>query len=437
MLIEFGVENYRSLRDRNTLSMLASPLTARDKRVDTQNSFVVDSDLRLLKIAAIYGPNASGKSNVISALNFMRGFVLESSKDSQAGEAIDVEGFRLNPSSAERSSSFEAVFQVESTIYRYGFEVNRERVTAEWLFAAPKGREARLFTRDEAGINVNRRSFREGAALNERTRPNALFLSVVAQFNGRIASSILEWFANLLIISGLTDTAHRAYTITGCENEKNRASVLKLIHTLDLGIEDIRVERQPVLASLPRGLPSTWRDLIQKELSGHEQRTLRTLHRVFDDEGQQVGSEYFDLDRHESEGTKKLVSLSGPILDTLANGPGRVVVIDELDARLHPKLTRALLRLFRNRQTNSQNAQLVFTTHDVGLLRPSVLRRDQVWFTDKNRVGATMLRSLAEFKGVRNDLSYRKAYMQGRFGAVPVVRGLDTVAHAPVLTADE
>ncbi len=424
MLIAFSIANYRSFRDEVTLSMVAGSLKAKYAELDAKNVFAAPGGINLLTSAAIYGANASGKSNLIAAINFMRYFVINSSERTERTGGIDVEPFRLRTQTVDQPSSFEIVFIVEERRYRYGFEVTAERVEAEWLYVAPKVRESRLFERDGDEIILGEK-FKEGRNLSARTRPNALFLSVVAQFDGKIAQKALGWFRSLSITTGLghLDVGMRFFTERLLSDEGSAEDIVALIKQLDLGIEDIRIEKVVVPISdippLPDEIPEELRTALetaQKFLGEGERRAVRTVHRKVDDAGQPVTPELFDLDEHESEGTKKLFALSGLLVDVL--NYGNVLIIDELDARLHPLLTREIVRLFNDPETNPNHAQLVFATQDTNLLDNRLLRRDQIWFAEKDRQGVSHLYSLAEFK-VRNDAIYDKDYIQGRYGAIP------------------
>ena len=196
MLIEFRVGNFRSFNDSVTLSMVAAKINAREKRVDENNILPIDNELTLLNSTAIYGANASGKSNLVAAIAFMRNFILNSSRESQASETIKVENFKLSTDTSSRPSFFQTLFLVDGVKYRYGFEVDHEKVITEWLFSSGTRKEIRLFIRDNEGIHITR-PFKEGQGLQTKTRPNALYLSVVSQFNGPISKSIQDWFNNL------------------------------------------------------------------------------------------------------------------------------------------------------------------------------------------------------------------------------------------------
>jgi AAA15 family ATPase/GTPase len=446
MLIEFSVGNYRSFHAPVTLSMQAARLNASDKTVDENNVFRVDG-LELLRSAAIYGANASGKSNLIQAMDFMKRLVLQSSKESQAGEPTGVERFRLSTATRSEPSYFQIIFYLKGERYRYGFEIDERRVRAEWLYHAAQ-RETRLFIREGGEYDLSS-VFREGRGLEERTRDNALFLSVVAQFNGELATTMLNWFRKRFnTISGLNDVSYSAYTMGRFDrDEAFRQRALLFVREADLGISDISIDKQPFAESQ---VPEELRDLVEqfaKKLAGQLPRKpssdegvmfvsrVKTAHDVFDREHRLVDKEIFDMRDQESHGTQKLFNLSGPLWDTLEKG--KLLVIDEMEARLHPSMTRSIIELFNSPRTNPRNAQLIFATHDTGLLSNRLFRRDQIWFTEKDQYGATDLYSLAELQE-RNTALFDKNYMAGKYGAIPFIGGLRALfeEHADVETAE-
>ncbi len=447
MLIEFSVGNYRSFRDRKTLSMEAANISSQPPALDEQNVFKVNPALRLLTSAVIYGANASGKSNLVEAIDFMRRFVLNSSVLPRFGQPISVEPFRLSTATESQPSEFEIVFLVDGVQYRYGFAVDRRAVVKEWLYRLGTMRESTLFTRTGQDIEVNPRTFREGRRLESRTRPNALFLSVVAQFNGSIAQQLTEWFAALDVNTGVTDWEDMAFALARFDDSPYRATIEELIRRLDTGIEHLEVERIPLTMDAPFDAPDDMSQPVQRtfdapsdasdvvtqsmrrlldELSRFEKIErvrINTYHQRFDGEGHPAGNIAFDLEQHESAGTQRLFVLAQPIVRALKEGG--VLVIDEFDARIHPNLAVELVRLFNDPATNLHHAQLVFTTHNTNLLNAKLFRRDQVWFVEKSRQGASDLYSLLEYriddKIVRNDASFEKEYILGRYGAIPFI----------------
>jgi hypothetical protein len=397
--------------------MVAANIVAKDKDIDKNNVFAVDNELQLLKSAAIYGANASGKSNLAMALSFMKWFIINSSKETQSTEKINVESFRLSTETESEPSFFEIVFLLEGKQHRYGFEANQNKVVSEWLFYVPKSRETKLFQRNDDKITISKTYKADG--IQQKTRSNALFLSVSAQFNVQISEKILDWLSNKLnIISGLNDSDFFNYTIQCLRENNNRDEIIQLIKKLDLGISEIEVDKIEVTpGSLPDEIPDDIKALIIKNRN-IQTNSINTLHQKFDSDGNRISIEPFDLKRQESEGTQKIFAIAGLIIDTLKNN--KVLIVDEFDARLHPLISRAIVELFNFNETNPNNAQLIFMTHDTNMLSNKLFRRDQIWFTEKNKYGATDLYSLAEYK-VRNDASFENDYIKGRYGAIPYI----------------
>jgi hypothetical protein len=428
MLIEFRVGNFRSFKDPITFSMVAANIAAADKSLDEQNVATIDDELTLLRSAAIYGANGSGKSNFALAIKFVRSFVVRF-KETQIGEEIKVENFRLSDETRGKPSSFEVVFILEGIKYRYGFEVDKEQVHAEWLFHVPKTKEAKLFER--TGVNIiPSKTFKEARGLEDKTRNNALFLSVLAQFNGPIARKILKWFQYLNVITGLSDNGYRRYTVACLQDDLHTEEILSFIKELDLGFDNILVEAPDIRIANESHIHESeveTGDLSDDPTVSRQNRfsiprrgrgQLITVHRSFDEQGHPSSFESFDIDKNESEGTRKLIYLAGPLIDTLKHG--KVLFIDEFDARLHPLITHQIISLFNSNVTNPNNAQLIFATHDTNLLSNRLFRRDQIWFAEKDKLGATHLFSLVEYK-VRNDASFEKDYIGGKYGAIPFI----------------
>jgi hypothetical protein len=421
MLIEFSVANYRSFKEQVTFSMVAANLVAKDKKLDENNVFEIDKELKLLKSAAIYGANASGKSNLATALGFMRWFMINSSKETQSTEKIGVERFKLSTETEAKPSFFEIIFLMSGKRYRYGFEATIEKVVSEWLFYVPKSKETKLFERKLDKISVSKTYKADG--IQQKTRHNALFLSVSAQFNVQIAEKILDWLTNRVqLISGLDDRGYRGYTVNCLMNNENKNEIIQLLNKLDLGFGDIKVEEIEVTVDYwSSEVPDEIKSIILKN-GARKVTTVQTMHQKFDKKGNPVSTEIFNLYVQESEGTQKVFALAGPLVDTLKNG--RVLIIDELDARIHPLISHAIVELFNSNETNPNNAQLIFMTHDTNLLNNKLFRRDQIWFTEKNRYGATDLYSLAEYK-IPDDAPFESDYIQGRYGAIPYIGNLN------------
>lgn len=417
MLIEFSVTNFKSIQATQTLSLVASPAT----ELQEQNSFTTSENgvPRLLRSVAIYGPNASGKSNVIEAIKFMRSFVTESSKEGQEGEPIDVKPFLFNAASRTEPSEFEVLFLQEGVRYQYGFAVTSTRVTHEWLIAYPEGRPQRWFER-EFDAAANKESWYFGskfrghkAVIQETTRINALFLSTAVQLNNEQLKPVYNWFNQKLRTIGVGGLAP-TYSATLCKTEAGTKRILELLNAADLSIMDLKVEMKRFdLTDLPSDMPEPLKDMISKELDGKEMPEIKFMHTMSGSE------ELVALDPDdESVGTRKLFTLAGPWLDVLDNG--HVLFVDELNNSMHPLMVRFLIGLINNPQINRKNAQLIFSTHDTSVLDNELLRRDQIWFTEKDAANATKLYPLSDFTPRKGE-ALEKGYLKGRYGALPYI----------------
>lgn len=429
MLIAFNVKNFRSFKDEVSFSMVAANLKSKNKRIDEDNLFAVDESHSLLKSAVIYGANASGKSNLIKALSFMRFFVLKSASESQASEPIRVESFRLSTETEALPSEFEIIFWCDKKRFRYGFVVEPQKVQKEWLYHVPNQREAQLFNRTNDDFQISK-IFREGKGLENKTRENALFLSVVAQFNGPISRSVIQWFNRLRTISGLDDWSSRHFSMQQLENVQARKGIVEFIKSIDLGISDMRVRKDKISETrIPEDMPEAFKTMLAEAI----EISVETIHKKYDSSDKKISNVYFDLLKHESEGTKKALFLAGPLLNALEFA--ETLVVDELDSRLHPLITEAIIGMFNSEIHNPRNAQLIFASHDINLLKTDkYFRRDQIWFTEKDMYGATDLYSLAEIK-VRNDARFQTDYMRGKYGAIPCVEIPDPLVGAQSIKA--
>jgi AAA15 family ATPase/GTPase len=419
MLLEFSVANFLSFKTKETLSLMASSI-----REFEETNVILAGRNNLLKGAILYGANSSGKSNFIRAMSTMRRLIVESFEQSSANE-LDITPFLLNTVTEKAPSHFEVIFLIGETRYRYGFEVDNRIVHAEWLFAADKQTEKPLFVREKDGIEVMDRVFPEGRHLEERTRDNALFLAVVDQFNGKISKEIIRWFKRFFItISGLRHEGYKAITFAMLENKTTQPLLMEFYRDLSLGFQDIATQKtafDPM--QLPKNMPEAIAKQLVTDLEDSFKIDIRTLHTKFDQDDQPAGTVEFDMRSQESSGTNKLFNISGPVFDALIDGGA--LIIDELDASMHPLLTLAITRLFNSVKFNRNNAQLIFATHDTNILSYGRYRRDQVYFVEKDNCGASKIYSLVEYKedgkAIRKDRSFEKDYIEGRYGAIPFI----------------
>ncbi len=427
MLIQFSVRNFRTFKEKATLSLIASNY---DKDREAENILEeANFNLRLLKSAVIYGANASGKSKLMEALNFMRRFAISSSRESQKGDEIDVHPFALNVDTENEPSEFEVIFTYNDVMYRYGFEANKQIIVSEWLYYRPKTKEVELFFRDYQTIETHARNFTKGAiAVREgMVRDNALLLSLAAQLNDATSIQVIEWFRNLKIISGIREEGYKGFTMSKTKDPLHKLKMLELLKAADLGIQDIKLEMLNI-DELPKDMPKELRDRLIRE--SKEENTeifsdIITTHKKYNNDRQFVENSFLSMDDDESSGTQKFFALTGPILDVLENGFS--LVVDELDSKLHPNLICKLVSLFNSKELNPKDAQLIFNTHDTNLLSSGLFRRDQIWFTEKNKFGEARLYSLADFKTdeVRKSEPFEENYIRGKYGAIPFLDTFD------------
>ena len=421
MLLDFSVTNYRSILERQRLSMAASSYF---KELEELNTFDIGSSEkmpRLLRSAVLYGPNASGKSALVQALKFMKDRVLNSQKESQAGDEINTVPFKLTASSRSAESEFEIAFVEQGVRYEYGFRCDRQRFVEEWLFAYPLGRAQKWFHRvfdpdldkDVYKFSSTFEGDRKRQDWKAQTRANALFLSTAIQLNNAQLKPVFEWFRQRLrvIDSGLRP----GYTMTRCKDSADKEKIIEFMNSAGLSVDDISLKTAIFSPeSLPKHMSNQLRQEVSREMSGKEITSIKYLHR------DTQSNELIEFEEEEeSDGTRALFSFAGPWLDVIENE--RVLVVDELDTSLHPLLVHHLVKLLHHKGTK---AQLIFTSHDATLLSQKLLRRDQVWFMEKDAARATRLYPLSDFSP-RNNEAVERGYLNGRYGGIPFLKDLD------------
>ena len=420
MILEFTVENYRSFYGKKTLVLEADKAL---KECSETNLFACSKHI-LLRTLALYGANSSGKSNLVSAMYTMARCILLSVRLND-NEELEYDPFLLLTDN-ERPTMFEVIFLKGEYCYRYGFRYNLERIVDEWLFrkTTPRSKEQMMFVRNEEGICVEEKNFPEGIGYEEKINDNRLFLSLCQQLGGEISRQVLSWFqSDFNVISGLNNQQYRSYSkLFFHKKEQSSVDALEFFKKLRLGFNSILThEEEP---NIPSDLTIELRAMFQKEIQGKKSIELDSVHNIYSDKGKVVSSVNFSFEERESSGTNKLFDLSGPIFDTLYTGA--TLVIDELDAKMHPLISQYIIELFNNPETNPKNAQLIFTTHDTHLLSQKILRRDQIWFTEKDSQEQTDLYSLMDIvlpdgTKPRNDANYERNYIAGRYGAIPYI----------------
>ncbi len=419
MLVQFTVGNFLSFKERRTLSLVAKGISELKKNIST---FKPE---KVLRSAVVYGANSSGKSNLIKAFERMREVVLTSVRLNDSDE-LEYSPFLLSTETESQPTFFEIIFWQDSTRYRYGFEYDLKQIVNEWLFAGKsETKEKPLFIRTEEGIGVDEK-FKEGEGYESKTNNNRLFISLVAQLGGDISKKVIEFFNEYNVLSGLEHNDYTGFTMRMLhKNLKGCDESLQLYQKLKLGFQDIKaIESDFNPLDIPDHMPDKLKAKLIKEFTGKRGVILQTVHNKFDKKGKIVDFVLLDKEKYESEGTNKIIDLSGPIFDTLKHG--KTLIIDELDAKLHPLITISIVELFNSPESNPYNAQLIFATHDTNLLGEELFRRDQIWFTEKDEQEQTDLYSLYDFNlpdgsKVRNDSNLEKNYIRGRYGAIPFI----------------
>lgn len=401
-LIEFSVENFKIFKNKVTLSLSTRK---------SEHSFEVNSE-SLLKTTLIYGANASGKTSVLDGFGFFRHWVISSS-DFTDESIVEIEPFLFSEDSITKATSFELVFSIDQEIFRYKFSVLRGKITEESLYEILlSGGEKEHLIRDSGGIKVFNK-LKTHVDVIEKTRENTLFLSAAAKWNNPLALNIVRAIKEQMhVISGFCTHGAGRFTANLVRDQiEGKEKILKFMKEADFCIDDIEVNEAELVGRNKIVEGGLIRRTLKKPLE------IFFSHKIFNSKGEDTGKSQKISMENESIGTQQFFSHLGPIVNTLENG--LVLFIDEFDNSLHPKLTKYIIDLFE--KYNPHNAQLIVTTHDTSLLGyKDEFIKDQFWFTDKDKLGAGKLFSMAEFD-VRNDTEYSKKYLEGRFGALPIV----------------
>lgn len=421
MLIEFKVSNYRSIGEEQILSLIPD-----NKKGDSLSNIINKGKHKALNAIAIYGSNASGKSNLLLSMSLLDKLIHLSARSSSTTK-LPYDPFLLRKGWEKLPTKFEVTFIINEVKYRYGLEFYQDKVISEWLYRKSVGREVDLFLRQEDIIDTSS-AFKGNKKIIdtaiEATRPNALFLSTCDMFNVEEAKMILQWFKHFQMIDGLnTETIN---TVTLWDNEDYQTKINNYMTKLGLSLVEIDITTKDFDSSeLPDFLNENERDKLIKRLSGSKSFTIYAKHKVYSEKGEETNDFItWKFEERESAGTNKAFHLSGPILYTLSNGG--VLIIDEIEAKLHPIMTIETINLFLDNETNPNNAQLIFATHDTNLLSYSKLRRDQIYFSEKNNWESTEIYSLSDFVYIDNskerpDTDKEKRYIEGRYGAIPLL----------------
>jgi uncharacterized protein len=413
MLVEFSVGNFRSFKDIQTLSMVAAPISSKNKELDEQNTFQATPKLRLLKTKAIYGANGSGKSNLVRAMSSFNDFVLMSLRP-DANLHLFFQPFIFSSETENQPSFFQIIFILDGIQYRYGFEVNSEEIKSEWLFGTPNQREVYYFKREGQELDINEKHLKGARKIqnllgeeSQIYKKTSLFISVLSSLNISVANDIINYFMSLYIDTNTSelithDVLKRDFATNQFLKGTYNKEATELLKYVDSGIDSIGIAGSTEKPESEKIIAFT----SKKYNNNNEQTEI-------------IGLPFFQF---ASEGTKKVFDVAPFIINSLENG--KTLVIDEFDSKLHPIITKKIVELYNS---NKKNAQMIFVTHDSNLLYYRLLRRDQIAFVEKDKFGVSQIFNLIEFKGVRNDASFEKDYLDGRYGAIPFVGNFEYV----------
>lgn len=425
MLIEFTLQNFYSFNKPQTLSMLASSSTK--ESFNEENTIPVEDFgiSKLLKGAMIFGANSSGKSNFIKGLFVFQDIILDSLNTADSRNLVLASPFQIKDDFYDIPTEFEVVFLCNNNIYRYGLSIVDEVIKEEWLYWTKTSRETLLFQRTGQRIEINKRSFKEAEDfikkknnhyIIQKTREDVPFISVLSKFNGKKSRNIINWFKKLKIISGIQEKGYKGYTLRLLlEDKKFKSWAIEILSSLQ--VQDLEVEE---LDSPTDPLQEESSEVSAiKKLKNKKKKEKNISIKVSVLKKSAVSSKSYSLPLLlESDGTQKLLYLLGPIYDVIKNG--HILVIDEFDSKFHSLLSKHLLNLYHAK--NGSRSQLIITCHDTNLLTKDLLRRDQIWFVEKNEKHESELFSLLEYKEhyTRKNDSYSKDYLDGKYGAIPL-----------------
>ncbi|MGB8842457.1 MAG: ATP-binding protein [Aliidongia sp.] len=385
--------------------------------------------LKALPSAVIYGANASGKSNVLKAFNFMRQAILYSHRQGDPEGGVPRTAFGLDAKISSAATFSEADFVVDGTRYQYGFECDDNRFLSEWLYAFPEGKRRKLFEREGGNVEFGQFLTGQKKILVSLMRPNSLFISTATQNDHEVLSKIVLFFRSIRLITNIS--ASKDLINNTLKRDEVDPRAIKFLGNLGTGIvgyqqkevdtsnvsEEIRLFQKEVIALVKKHAGDTGA-FDEQNLLREKDVSIELAHRGAD------GSECFFGLESESSGTRRLMLMLSPVLRALDDGC--VIMIDELDASLHTHAAEQILLMFADKGINKHGAQLISTTHDTNLLNCKGLRRDQIWFCEKDEIGATHLFPLSDIKSRPAD-NFEQGYLEGRYGAIPYAGDLKTL----------
>ena len=403
MILEFSVANFLSFKDKVTFSMIANSSNGLD------NNYITSNDRRILKTAAIYGANASGKSNLFKILTSVI-LMLRNSNNADINAKLPIIPFKFNKETISSPSEFEIKFMIDEVRYVYGFIADENKIYEEYLYYYPNGRETKIFDR----TNVNEYSFPQKdekmlGDIEKKNAHNKFFLATATNWNFEKTKAAYEFLTSEIgTCFRLEDLKNLAFNRYAKGDEELKKFALDFLKKTDFNIDDFKVAKVDIPQELLIGIP----DIFKKDMP-EKPKVFQVL---FKHKGT---NNYLNFDE-ESLGTQMIFAFIPFVSDILNNQ--NVLIIDELDKSLHPFLVHYIVEMFHNPEINKSESQLIFNTHDTNLLDLNILRRDQIWFTEKNNDnGVSDLYVLSDFS-VRKSENIEKGYLLGKYGAVPFIK---------------
>ena len=403
MIVQFSARNFKSFKDSFSLDLFTN-------KESSVCPLYTNGNINLYPSAVFYGANGSGKSNVLKAFAMMKRLVLNQDKIIQSTDVLPKLPFKLSSESEDDSTAFDICFIQNKKKYKYGFEYDENCVYSEYLYVYETNRPTTVFEYD---IDQNEGKIKT-TKYKELTKikhlKNSLFLWEADRAENTEANEILKWFNSALFV----EYASKQPLTPKYWNNLSKPLIKEIFQTFirsaDIGIKDIFQEARPV-DNVYSQIPNLPENAIVEEIS------VKTLHSKYDENNNFIGDVKFNLFEDESLGTQKYFYSIGPVINALHNGS--VLFLDELDASLHPILTRKIVQLFNNKNSNPKGAQLIFTSQDTNLLDQSLFDKEQIWFIEKDKYGASHMVSLSEYKDIRKEHKIERNYIMGKYGAIP------------------
>ena len=413
MIVEFSVKNFRSIYDLQTVSFVATNLkSSKENESVDLNNIVSDNGMKLLKTIGIYGANASGKSNIIKALEFFCNAISDlPSPESRLSKLS--QPFLYQKDLGDTESFFQIVLFVEDKKYRYGFTVkknpeaiknpnaSREIITSEWLFGPKNINQGKYFSRKN--LEVDKANLPSNENIAPLEYEHTLFLTHAASYNKDICAKVRQAISGYITSKfSASEDFYRFHSIRQIDNSESKPRFLEFLRSFGLNYSDIYFKKDEVTSSSNR---FPLEKLFLTKSACYDESVNVTL----------------NMQENESDGTKKLFDIAGLLLHAFNIKVSGLIILDEIDSNFHPSLLIRLISLFNDPEVNNSNVQLLFTSHDTNLMNPSLMRRDQFYFAEKDQNEGTKFYSLAELKGIRNDADFAKQYLAGFYGGVPIL----------------